>query len=107
MTTPEHVARVCKLPRSETPDEGGHYPTCVCRTCGTVTAIIRGKLASRGWHGADLKRVVTRPPTEAASYPYLAAVRVDGAEVYRVVRDLAEATDPDVIADIEAALLRR
>jgi hypothetical protein len=32
---------------------------------------------------------------------------VDGVEVYRVHSDLAEATDGDVMADIEAALKRR
>ena len=97
MTTLDHIRRVKRL---STP------LVCECRTCGAVTQMVRGKLVSRGWDREDAKRVTTGPPSEA-SYPYLASVRVDGAEVYRVHKDLAEATDPDVIDDIEAALRRR
>ena len=97
MTTFDHVRRVRA---TQSPPL-----VCECRTCGAVTQIVRGKLVSKGWSRDDTKRVVTGPPLDA-SYPYLASVRVDGAEVYRVHADLAEATNPEVIADIEAALER-
>lgn len=97
MTTLDHVRRIKAL---------SSPLVCECRTCGAVTQLVRGKLVSRGWSREDAARVATAPPL-AASYPYLASVRVDGAEVYRVHSDLAEATDPEVIADVEAALRRR
>lgn len=96
MTTFDHIRR---MKRQSEP------LVCECRTCGLTTQLVRGKLVAKGWSREDAKRVTTRPPTEASSYPYLASVRVDGREVYRVHADLAEAADPEVIADIEAALV--
>jgi hypothetical protein len=97
MTTLDHVERIRKLKASPL--------VCECRTCGAVTQIVRGNLVSRGWSREDAARVTTAPPMDA-SYPYLASVRVDDKEVYRVHADLAEATDQEVMADVEAALRR-
>lgn len=116
MTTEDHMARVRRLAeqsrRWEAQDDHVHdacpidAEVCCCPTCGLTTQLVRGKLVSRGWSREDAARVTTAPPTEAASYPYIASVRVDGREVYRVHSDLAEAADADVMGDIEAALKR-
>lgn len=97
MTTMDHVRRARRA----------EPLVCHCRTCGLTTQLVRGKLVSKGWSREDAARVITVPPREDCSYPYLASLRVDGQEVYRVHADLAEATDPDVIRDVEAALNRR
>lgn len=112
MTTQDHIARVRRLATQamawEAQDDspvcqiGG---ACTCPTCGLTTALLRSELSGRGWDRADTLRVATIAPTEA-SYPHLASVRVDGVEVYRVHADLAEVLDPEVLADIEAALRR-
>ena len=69
--------------------------------------MLRGALVSRGWSREDAARVLTMPPNEAASYPYLASVRVDGREVYRVHADLGEVLDIEIVEDVEQALRRR
>lgn len=111
MTTNDHMARVRKLAEQSRQWEAQdacpiNEQVCRCPTCGVATQLIRGRLVARGWSQEDAKRVVTTPPSDA-SYPYLASVRVDGRETYRVLKDLAEVLDGDILDDIETALGKR
>jgi hypothetical protein len=84
---------------------GEDKEVCTCPTCGVVNARLRAELMRRGWSKAAVHHVhIEGYDCRGAAHPYLASVRVDGVEVYRVERDLAEAIDPDVLDDIERRL---
>lgn len=112
MSALDHMKRVRKLALQamdwEAQDDGPvcHDFECRCPTCGMVNEVIRGNMVARGWSREDTKRITTAPAAEGASYPYIASVRVDGQEVYRVLKDLAEVLDGDVLDDINAAMER-
>jgi len=78
---------------------------CACPTCGVVRELLRGNLVSRGATRLDAQRVTVEASNlGSCSHPYLASVRVDGREVYRIETDPDEALDPSVMDDIERAL---
>jgi hypothetical protein len=64
-------------------------------------------MVARGWTREDVQRITTTAPLAPAAYPYVASVRVDKREVYRVHADLAEVLDGEVLDDVDAALSRR
>lgn len=110
MTPLDHIERVRKLAASAAAWQGqdDRPPgVCNCPTCGVVNARIRAELMRRGWDKPSVHHVhVEGYDFRGAAHPYLASVRVDGAEVYRVHSDLAEVLADDVMDDIENALRR-
>ena len=77
---------------------------CRCPTCGVVEAVLHGTLVARGFSRVEAERVTVGPGGLGGGNDYLASVRVDGREVYRIERNPDEALDPAVIDDIERAL---
>lgn len=83
-------------------------PTCSCPTCGVTLPLLRIALKLRGFASDELRRRVTLHPFDcgSAAYPYVASVRVDGREVYRIHHRPDEVFASDVLNDLEAALRR-
>jgi hypothetical protein len=78
---------------------------CRCPTCGVTTLLLRSKLRLRGLEEPDVKRVtVEGADFRGGAYPYIASVRVDGQEVFRIYRRPDEALEEDAIRDIERRL---
>jgi hypothetical protein len=70
--------------------------------------LLRTKLLARGFDREDRARVTIQASTCGdGSYPYLGSVRVDGREVYRIMRRPDEVFAEDVFNDIVAALERK
>jgi hypothetical protein len=73
---------------------------CRCPACGVTELLLRAKFPA-----ADRERItVTASDLGSCSYPYLATVRVDGTEVYRIHARPDEVFAADVLADIERRL---
>lgn len=83
-------------------------PTCWCPTCGATFILLLAVLKRRGFSSDELRRrVVVRPfDCGSAAYPYVASVRVDGREVYRIHNRPDEVFEMDVLNDLETALRR-
>lgn len=80
---------------------------CICPTCAATALLLRVSLVKRGASLADAKRVLVHANDFAgAAHPYVASVRVDGQEVYRIHDRPDEVFAPDVIRDIQKALRR-
>jgi hypothetical protein len=81
---------------------------CRCPTCGVVEALLRAELAeNHKVRDFDVKRVHVRANDFAGgAHPYLASVRVDGREVYRIHARPDEVFAHDVLEDIVKALRR-
>ena len=80
---------------------------CRCSTCGATEVLLRAMLARRGVRDFDAKRVFVRANDFAGgAHPYLASVRVDGREVYRIHERPDEVFAEDVMEDIIKALRR-
>jgi hypothetical protein len=78
---------------------------CRCPTCRMTELVLRSVLKSDGF--TDTDRVTIRATTCGdGSYPYLASVRVDGNEVYRIHDRPDEVFADDVLEDITKALRR-
>jgi hypothetical protein len=115
MTEFDHINKVKRLAQSaleweaqdDTPEVCRIDGACRCPTCGLVTEVVRGNMVARGWSREAVQRRITVRAPDEASYPYVASVRVDEREVYRVMDDLAEVFKGDVLDDIEAALERQ
>lgn len=81
---------------------------CRCQTCGVTEAILRSALRSRKVPQEDLVRVTVRANDFAGgAHPYVASVRVDDREVYRIHARPDEALTPEVVADVIRALRRK
>src|SRR5690349_25000587 len=81
---------------------------CTCPTCGVTFKLLEAALRKRGVSPEDTKRVSINPTGfGGASHPYLASVRVDGQEVYRIMDRPDEALAADVLRDVELALKGR
>lgn len=116
MTPLDHLERVRKLAEQARQWEAQEDPyakgqaeplVCHCQTCGVANARIRAALTSRGWSRSAAHHVsVVGNDFRGAAHPYIASVKVAGREIYRIHNDLAEVVEPEVIADIEAALKR-
>ena len=113
MTTQDHISRVRRLAESarqwEAQDEGvcPIDRPCSCPTGGVTTLLVRGRLRSRGFSEKDAKRVTVRGNDfRGGAHPYLASVRVDGVEVYRIDERPDEALSDEVVSDIISALER-
>lgn len=109
MTPLDHLERVRKLAEQARQWEAqDDTPTvCHCQTCGVANARVRAALAERGWSRSEIHHVnVVGNDFRGAAYPYIASVRVAGNEIYRIHTDLGEILQPEVIADIEAALTK-
>jgi hypothetical protein len=107
--TPLDNDRLRKLALAEADKAAGRCPTggCSCPSCGATTLLLRGALIRRGVNHAETKRVVIEPSMCGdGSYPFLASVRVDGREVYRIERRPDEVFAPDVLDDIVRAIGR-
>lgn len=80
---------------------------CSCPTCGVTAILLRAALFRRGVLLDDTKRITVRANDfRGGAHPYVASVRVDGAEVYRIHRNPDEVFEADVLDDIERALRR-
>lgn len=80
---------------------------CRCPTCEAAEMILRASLIAHYVPKEDRERVTVRANDFAgAAYPYLASVRVDGREVYRINARPDECLDPEVIEDVIRALGR-
>lgn len=77
---------------------------CRCPACGAAELILRTYIPT----AEDRARVTVRATDFAGSaYPYVASVRVDGREVYRIHDRPDECLAPDVIQDVLKALRRK
>jgi hypothetical protein len=93
-------ARRCDVPGFH---EGNRVPACRCPTCGMAELVLRSVLRLQG----DVQRITIRASACGdGSYPFLASVRVDGREVYRIMNSPDEVFQTDVLEDITAALRR-
>jgi hypothetical protein len=80
---------------------------CRCPTCGTAELLLRTKLLARGYPKEDRARVsIQATACGDGSYPFIASVRVDGREVYRIMNAPDEVFAEDVLEDITKALRR-
>lgn len=80
---------------------------CRCPTCGVTELVLRSALRSRRVPQGDLPRVTVRANDFAGgAYPYVASVRVDDKEVFRIHARPDEALEPDVVRDVIRALRR-
>jgi hypothetical protein len=78
---------------------------CRCPTCSIVEMLVHSELTGAGYSRNQAERVTVGAANfDGASYPYLASVRVDGREVYRIMRTPDEALAADVMDDIKTAL---
>jgi hypothetical protein len=81
---------------------------CRCRTCAVTEALLRSELMVK--HKArdfDARRVTVRANDFAGgAHPYIATVRIDGREVYRIHDRPDEVFAPDVLDDIIKGLRR-
>lgn len=81
---------------------------CVCPTCGVAEVLLHSSLRYQGATPDELTRVrVVGYDFAGASHPYLASVKVDGREVYRIMSRVQEVLEPDVQDDVIAALRRQ
>lgn len=90
-------------------DHGAYCTTggCVCPTCEAAGLVLRAKLLARGVRSEDAKRVQLRANDfRGGAHPYLASVRVDGREIYRIMQRPDEALADEVLEDIQRALRR-
>lgn len=93
--------------RADVPGGTCTVDRCVCPTCGVTQALLRAKLLARGVSKLDTPRLtVTACDFHGGAYPYIASVRVDGREVYRIHARPDEVFAEDVMADIISALRR-
>jgi hypothetical protein len=109
MTTLDHMERVRKMAAAAAGPAAPHcsLDRCRCPTCATTELLLRTALIRRGVRQEDTKRVALRAfDCGSAAYPYLASVRVDGREVYRVEQRPDEVFAPEVLDDITKALRR-
>lgn len=111
MTTQDHLARVRKLAAQAEAWEAQDTEVCPidrpcsCPTCGITTMLIRSKLRKDGFSEDDARRVTVRGNDfRGAAHPYIASVRVDDREVYRIHERPDEALDAEVLADLERRL---
>lgn len=78
-----------------------------CNLCGFIASLLNDRLRDLGVLSKDRFRVsVEATDLGSASYPYLASIRVDGREVYRVESSPSEAAHEDVLKDVKTALSR-
>ena len=101
MMDPKQMREAAKTPTS-CPLDG----PCGCPTCGVTALLLQGRLRQHGWSLTDIKRVHLQGSPLAGGTPYIASVRVDGREVYRIERRPDEVFQPAVFDDIQRSLRR-
>ena len=99
MTTLDLKERIEAERRADVPGGVCTLDRCVCPTCKTTEVLLRAKL------GTDRVTIITND-FRGAAHPYIASVRVDGKEVYRIQRRPDEIFTPDVLRDIVQALAK-
>jgi hypothetical protein len=105
MTTLDLKEKIEADRRADVP--GGSALVCSCPTCGVAQLLLHSALEKRRVRDFDIKRVTIRACDFAGgAYPYIASVRVDGREVYRIHARPDEVFAPDVLDDIVKALRR-
>lgn len=79
---------------------------CVCPTCGVTELLLRSALAQVVPDFNPSRVTIWTNDFRGGAYPYIATVRVDDVEVYRIHQQPDEVFGREVMADLRTALRR-